>query len=145
MMHQEAPYPEVLETLVGQLRYKEGWRFWLAGLDRGQGSRGLTLVICVTGPNSYHPEQQVLVNHYMLVPPAAYDVRSWRRWLFDQILLVERHEAMEWFALVNMGDTGEVVRPFAPSHGFGQDPYMIREIGTEDDQRMSFRNELNLA
>lgn len=143
MMHQEAPYPEVLETLVARLRYKEGWRFWLAGLDRGQGSRGLTLVICITGPNSYHPEQQVLVNHYMLVPPAAYDVRSWRRWLFDQILLVERHEAMEWFALANTGDTDGVVRPFAPSHGFGQDPYLIREIGTEDDQRMSFRNELN--
>ena len=26
--------------------------------------------------------------------------------------------------------------------GFGQDPYMLRELGTEADQRTSFRNEL---
>ena len=72
----------------------------------------------------------------MIVPAAAYDERSWRRWIFEQILLVERHEAMEFF---QVGDD----KPFAPSHGFGQDPYLVREIGTEEDRRMSFRNELN--
>jgi hypothetical protein len=143
---QEAPYPEVLETLVGKLRYKAGWRFWLAGLDRGQGSKGLTLVINITGPDSYHPERQISVNHYMLVPPAAYDGRSWRRWLFDQILLVERHEAMEFFALITTSDIDgfkyDPVRPYAPSHGPGNDPYLIREVGTEKDQRTSFRGDV---
>lgn len=136
-MRQEAPYPDVLQSLIDGLAYKAGWRFQLADLDRGQGSRGLTLIINITTPNSYHPERQVSVNHYMLVPPAAYDERSWRRWLFDQVLLVERHEACEFFAI----DGG---KPYAPSHGFGQDPYLIREIGTEEDRRTSFRGDLNV-
>jgi len=76
------------------------------------------------------------VNHYMPVPPAAFDERSWRRWLFDQCLLVERHEAMEFFAI-------DDERPYAPSHGPGNDPYIVREVGTETDQRTSFRGELN--
>ena len=136
-MRQTAPYPEALEGLVGRLRYRAGWRFALADLDRGQGSAGLTLVITTLGTNSYHPEEtDYRVNHYMIVPAAAFDERSWRRWLFEQLLLVERHECMEFF---QVGDD----KPFAPSHGFGQDPYLVREIGTEEDRRMSFRNELN--
>ncbi|HWU22987.1 MAG TPA: hypothetical protein VN088_15735 [Nocardioides sp.] len=136
-MSQTAPYPRILCDLVDRLRYRAGWRFALADLDRGQGSAGLTLVITTLGTNSYHPEQtDYRVNHYMPVPPAAYDERSWRRWLFEQLLLVERHEAMEFF---QVGDD----RPYAPSHGFGQDPYIVRELGTDQDRRMSFRNELN--
>lgn len=130
-MRQEAPYPDVLQTLIKSVRYKAGWTFSLADLDRGQGSAGLTLVIGITGPDSYHPDQRISVNHYMLVPPAAYDERSWRRWLFDQILLVERHEAMEFFIL-------DGTRPYAPSHGPGNDPYLIREVGTDADQRTTF-------
>lgn len=135
-MRQEAPYPAVLADLVDRLTYKARWTFRLADLDRGQGSKGLTLVINITGPNSYHPEQTISVNHYMLVPPAAFDERSWRRWLFDQIGLVELHERCEFFTL-------DDAKPYAPSHGFGQDPYLVREIGTEEDVRTSFRNELN--
>jgi hypothetical protein len=136
-MGQSAPFPRILRDLVQATRYREGWEFALTDIDRGQGSSGLTLVITTLGANSYHPEQtDYRVNHYMPVPPAAYDERSWRRWLFDQLLLVERHEAMEYF---RVGDD----RPYAPSHGFGQDPYIVRELGTDDDRRTSFRNELN--
>lgn len=136
-MTQRAPFPSVLADLVQRLQYRAGWRFKLADIDRGQGSAGLTLVITTLGVNSHHPEQtDYRVNHYMIVPAAAYDERSWRRWLFEQVLLVELHEAMEFF---QVGDD----KPFAPSHGFGQDPYLVREIGTDEDRRMSFRNELN--
>jgi hypothetical protein len=136
MMRQEAPYPDALEELVGGLEYKAGWVFRLyPDLNRGQGSSGMTLVITITGPDSYHPEKQISVCHYMLVPPAAFDVRSWRRWLFDQILLVERHEACEFFSID--GD-----KPYAPSHGPGNDPYLVREIGTDEDRRTSFRGEV---
>jgi len=135
-MRQEAPYPNILQWLVNDaIEYKSGWRFSLVDLDRDQGSKGLTLVINITGPNSYHPEKTISVNHYFPVPPAAYDMRSWRRWLFDQILLVERHEACEFFTID--GD-----KPYAPSHGPGNDPYLIREIGTFIDRRTSFRGEL---
>lgn len=150
VMQQEAPYPTVLAALVQATRYKAGWKFYLADLDRGQGSKGLTLVINITGPNSYHPGDLISVNHYMLVPPAAYDDRSWRRWLFDQVLLVERHEAMEWFQLAipdapaSAWDWRDrIERPYAPSHGPGNDPYLIREVGTDVDQRTSFRGEIS--
>lgn len=137
-MRQEAPYPYALETLVNQLKYRPGWEFDLADTDRGQGSKGLTLVITTRGYNSYHPErgETYRVNHYMLVPPAAFDERSWRRWLFEQLHLVELHELMEFFQI---GDE----RPFAPSHGPGNDPYLVRELGTDEDQRTSFRGVLN--
>lgn len=146
-MRQEAPYPAILARLVASLGYKAGWRFQLVDdLDRDQGSRGLTLVINITGPNSYRPWEKISVNHYMPVPPAAYDERSWRRWLFDQVLLVERHEACEFFLLhVDEAggladlDSGYAQRPYAPSHGPGNDPYLIREVGTELDARTSFR------
>jgi hypothetical protein len=150
-MKQEAPYPTVLADLVAKLRYKPGWRFNIADLDRGQGSKGLTLTIEITGPDSYHPEQRITVMHYMLVPPAAYDERSWTRWLFDQVLLVERHEAMEFFQIIHLADYlgqdgnqyDQIERPYAPSHGPGNDPYMVREVGTVEDQRTSFTGELH--
>src|ERR1044071_3983009 len=107
-MKQEAPDPQILVDLVKSLRYKEGWRFHLNEIDRGQGSKGLTLTIDITCQDSYHPENQLRVLHYMIVPPAAYDEKSWCRWLLDQILLVEQHEACEFF-LIN----GH--RPYAPN------------------------------
>ena len=136
-MTQTAPYPTDLADLVARLSYRPGWTFWLGTIDRGQGSQGLTLDIVTLGYNSYHPDQgeDYRVHHYMPVPPAAYDERSWRRWLFEQVLLVERHEAMEFFVI-----GGE--RPFAPHHGPGNDPYIVFEHGTDEDVRTSFRGDL---
>lgn len=140
---QTAPYPYELETLVGRLRYREleGWRYWLGNVDRGQGSKGLTLTILRVGPDSYHPENILRVQHLFEVPPAAYDRRSWRRWLFEQVHLVELHELMENFR--ELDDDGNETRPYAPSHGPGNNPYLIRELGTDEDRRTSFRGELN--
>jgi hypothetical protein len=70
------------------------------------------------------------------VPPAAYDVRSWQRWLFDRIGDVDTHERCEHFIVA-----GE--HPYAPSHGPGNDPYLVREIGTALDVATSFRGEVN--
>jgi len=137
-LKQVAPYPAELAAMVAELEYRPGWEFSLEVLDRGQGSMGLTLVITTLGYNTYHPErgETYRVHHYMLVPPAAYNSASWRWWLFEQLLLVEKHEAMEFFQVA-----GE--RPYAPNHGFGWDPYLVTETATEADRRTSFRNELN--
>jgi hypothetical protein len=89
-------------------------------------------VINLTGPDSYHPERTIRVNHYLIVPAASYDERSWRRWLLDQVLLVESHEACEFFQIDGQ-------RPFAPNHGPGRDPYTILELGTVEDAETSFR------
>lgn len=131
---QVAPYPDELNDLVEALDYKRGWEFSLASVDRGQGSEGLTLNILITTPDTYHPDQLRRVMHYMPVPPAAFDQRAWRRWLFEQILQVERHEAMEFFQIGGR-------RPYAPSHGPGNDPYMVREVSTVADAETSFRGE----
>jgi len=144
-MRQEAPYPGALAYLVERLTYRPGWTFKLAHLDRDQGSKGLTLIITTKGYNSYHHEdgETYRVNHYMPVPPTAFDSRSWQRWLFDQLLLVERHECMEFFTIHDSPGSEHAVKPYAPSHGPGNDPYIVREIGTGLDQRTSFRGEVN--
>ena len=133
-MKQVAPYPTILEDLVKRTKYKEGWRFTLTHTDRGQGSEGLTLIILLHCKDSYHPERDFSVLHYMLVPPAAYDAHSWKRWLFDQILLVEQHEACEFFMI-------DDIRPYAPHHGPGNNPYTIFEQGTAEEAQTTFRGE----
>lgn len=136
-MRQEAPRPDVLFTLVEGLTYKPGWKFaLLEDYDRGQGSVGLTLDITTNARNSYHPERMVNVHHLMIVPAASYDARSWSRWLLEQIILVERHEACEFFTLPGG-------KPYAPHHGPGNDPYIIFEHGTDLDVRTNFRGAVN--
>jgi hypothetical protein len=138
-IRQQAPGSslDVLSGLVDRLSYRDGWEFLLADeLDRGQGSKGTTLIITVTTPDSYRPEHTISVNHYMLVPPASYDARSWTWWLFQQIGLVEQHERMEFFHI-----DGKPVYP--PAHGPGNDPYLVLIYGWDVDRRTSFRGELN--
>jgi hypothetical protein len=131
-MRQDAPYPHLLETLVEKINYKRGWTFSLENLDRGQGSMGLTLIINILEPDTYEPKRFICVNHYMIVPPAAFDERSWKRWLFDQVLLVEQHEASEFFEI-------EGVRPYAPHHAPGRNPYAIIEQGSLEDATTDYR------
>lgn len=136
-MSQTAPYPTALAALVAATTYRPGWAVRLiAEYDRGQGSAGLTLVITTDTVNSYNHEQPMYVNHLFIVPAAAYDERSWRRWLFERFHDVELHECAEFFTVGG-------VKPYAPSHGPGNDPYLIREVGTELDRRTSFRGEVN--
>lgn len=88
----EAPYPVELEALVERCSYRPGWTVELIDMDRGQKSAGLTLVIMTYTVNTYRPEEEVRVNHLFPVPPAAYDERSWQRWLFERFHDVELHE-----------------------------------------------------
>lgn len=136
MMTQRAPYPTILADLVNKLQYRPGWTFTLSTIDRGQGSVGLTLDIITKGYNSYHHEQgeNYRVHHYMPIPPAAYNKRSWQHWLLQQCMLVDRHEACEFFTI-------DGVKPYAPNHGPGNDPYMIVETGTYEDADTNFRGE----
>jgi hypothetical protein len=134
---QQCEFPETLEWLVQRCSYRPGWTVDLhENYDRGQGSIGTTVVITTDTINSYHHDKPMYVNHLFIVPAAAYDERSWRRWLFECFHQVELHEAMEFFEI-----DGE--KPYAPSHGPGNDPYMVREVGTELDRRTSFRGEVN--
>jgi hypothetical protein len=133
---QKAPFPDELDDLVKNMNYRPGWKFELEHMDRGQGSEGLTFKILSLGYDSYHPDrgETYRVWHYMLVPPAAFDRRAWQRWILEQLLLVEQHEACEFFQI---GDK----RPFAPNHGPGRDPYTVLELGTVDDAETRFTGE----
>jgi hypothetical protein len=136
LMTQEAPYPYILETLVKNLKYKPNWTLTLEHIDRGQGSKGLTLCIYINEPNAYQQDQRVRVVHYMIVPAASFDEQSWRRWLIEQLMLVEKHEAAEFFELY-----GEKV--YAPNHGPGRDPYILFDYATDEQRRTKFTGEIN--
>lgn len=134
-MRQTAPDPRVLTHLVEQLTYRPGWTFRLEDIDRGQGSEGLTLIVRVVTQDSYHHDQQRAVLHYMPVPPASYQRRDWQRWLLDQLVLIETHEACEFFTI-------EGSKPYAPNHGPGRNPYTVTAIGTAEDAATSFRGDV---
>lgn len=138
IMSQHAPYPQELALLVEDLSYREseGWRVWLEEMERDPGCKGLTLVVQRCGPDSYHADRIIQVNHYFPVPPATYDRRSWQWWLFETIGQVELHERMENFKI-----GGKPAYP--PAHGPGNSPYLVLEYGTDADRRMSFRGVLN--
>lgn len=135
-MTQAAPFPDELSYLVKKCTYRDGWQVWLMEEDRGQDSVGLTLTIQTNTVNSYRHDEPMAVRHLFIVPAASYDRRSWQRWLLERFRDVESHEACEFFTIA-----GE--KPYAPSHGPGNDPYLIREVGTEVDRKTSFRGELN--
>jgi hypothetical protein len=151
-MRQYAPYPEALKRIVDELTYRAGWSFTLEDIERdpadthGAAAGGLTLV-GVTGRytwgdddghiyegamDAYHPNRPRPVYFYFPVPAATFDEQSWRRWVFDRVMEVELHEAMEHF-------TVDGKRPYSPTHGPGQNPYVVTEYREDVDRRTSFR------
>lgn len=146
-MRQYAPFPVDLKALVDACAYRPGWAIALMDLERdpadthGHSAGGLTLRITTFGLDSYNPaNDHYRVHHYFVVPAATYNRASWLRWLFECYLLVERHEAMEFFKLRRYDDIESPVdRPFAPTHGPGDDPYIVHEVATERQAATNFR------
>jgi hypothetical protein len=162
-MRQYAPFPTILADLVSKLRYRPGWHFELEDIERdhadshGAAAGGLTF-IGITGDydgpdgsyqgamDAYHPERPRPVYFYFPVPAATYNEASWKRWLFERILEVERHEAMEHFKLIWIGPENRDMceRPFAPTHGPGDDPYVIHDYASDTQRRTAFTGKVNL-
>lgn len=132
----KAPFPAELAELVEALSYRPGWHFELTDEDRGQGSEGLTFKILSKGYDTYNPDrgETYRVWHYFPVPPAAYNRESWMRWLLDRLIDVETHETCEFLQIAGK-------RPFAPNHGPGWDPYVVRELNTSEAAETSFRGD----
>lgn len=152
VMTQTAPYPVLLDDIVNRLRYRDGWLFRLADIQRddpathGAEGRGLTFIVTTDTVNSYQQDQRMRVNHYFIVPAATYNYNSWLRWVFDCLAKVELHECMEFFALVRPGEGATIGarydHPFAALHGPGDDPYVVHEYATDTQARTSFRGEV---
>jgi hypothetical protein len=142
---QTFPFPTELEAIVRTINYRPGWKFILSHIERDPGSEGLTLIIITNGFDSYHVENgpTYRVQHFFPVPAATYNKQSWTRWVFDCLLKVETHEACEFFRFQRprLDGTGymEDIRPYAPNHGPGNDPYTVRELTTDEERRTSFR------
>lgn len=113
---------DALAEVVSAATYKAGWEIWLAHQQRPSeqytGSEGLTLCIAARVPDSTRPGETVGVEHWIAVPPTSWERPTWERWLLDQLLLVETHEAMEFYAI-------DGHKPYFPAHGPGRDPYAI--------------------
>jgi hypothetical protein len=114
---------DVLRELVAKATCKPGWTFRLQSEDEA-----LRLVITVAGVDSYNPENPLRVAHFFPVPTATYNLKTWRRWIFECCRGVENHELGEWFKI---GDE----RCFPPLHGPGEDPYSVHEFRDEVDSR----------
>jgi hypothetical protein len=150
--------PYELAELVSACTYRahEGWSVELKDDhprdkdDEGKVvGRGMTLVITTEGYDSYHPERGRTygVYHYFIVPAATYNRQAWQRWLFEQFVKVEVHEAAEHFVIRHTGpfvlaDGSEVdyhdERPFAPTHGKGDDPYVVHEYASQSQKHTRY-------
>ncbi len=111
----------LLRKIVAETKCKPGWTFRIANEDGA-----LRLVIQIAGVNNYDHSQPFVVNHFHPVPITTYNEKSWRRWIFEQCMRTMTHEIGE-----SLNFNG--VRPFAPMHGPGEDPYTVHEIRSEDD------------
>lgn len=112
---------DVLADLVPRITYKPSWKFELAELDRGQGCHGLTLIIGAQVPDSTVPGSHVEVLHLFPVLPAAYNQTAWEDWVLECILMVEKHETLEFFQV-------DGVAPYFSDHGPGRNPYAQMRI-----------------
>jgi len=136
-MYQTAPYPEILEQLIAKATYRPRWTMTLEDIDRGQGSKGLTFCVYTVGFDTYNVDrgETYRVVHYFPVPAASFNEPSWKRWILERLIEVERHEACEFLQI-------EGTRPFAPHHGPGWDPYIVLHHGDDVDARTDFRGDV---
>lgn len=119
-MWQTAPYPENLEMIVSDIDYKD-WCFTLDTYEREVGGEGLTLRIRFPAPDNCDPGVIVFLIHDFEVPARILDNESWQEWVFDCVMLAERHESMELFKVF-----GEQV--FFPAHSATSDMYKTKHV-----------------
>lgn len=98
-----------LAAVVAAAEYKPGWHLDLCTMNGVPHIR-----IRASVPNSEPPHEPLDIAHVLPIPNPL--PTNLRRWVYDQILAVERHELGEW---LRWGDD----RPFYPSHDGAPDRY----------------------
>jgi hypothetical protein len=112
---------DLLATILQDVKCLPGWSFGICYEDGA-----VALVITIKGVDNYDHSKKFTVNHFHPAPIATYNEKSWRRWILDQCLRTMNHELGE-----SLRFGPDEVRPFAPMHGPGEDPYTIHEIRSE--------------
>jgi hypothetical protein len=104
----------LVQVLFG-LKYKPNWSFRIVPYKLGW------KMYCDHQTTHSETGGPTIVHHGMVVPDQPrWGVITWRRWVFDQLILCETHEAGEFFSVNG-------VKPFAPQHGSAVNPYVIEE------------------
>lgn len=111
---------DLLREMITHTTCKPGWRFEFTDDDEGFRLRILVPVDDSRGGFLKG------VYHFFPVPLTTWNEKSWRRWVFECCRQVEDHELGEWFVVKG-------VRPFSPLHGPGNNPYMVRELSTQEE------------
>jgi len=114
---------DILERVVEETKCKPGWSFFLKNEDGA-----MRLIIQIDGVHNYDHSKRFVVNHIHPVPITTYNEQSWRRWIFEQCIRTMNHELGE-----SLRFGPDQIRPFAPCHGPGEDPYTVHEFRPEID------------
>lgn len=114
---------DILQQIVNETKCFPNWSFRLID-DEG----AKRLLIQLRTFHNYDHTKPFTVNHIHPVPIATYNAKSWRRWIFEQCIRTMHHEIGESLRFGN-----EELRPFAPMHGPGEDPYTVHEWRPESD------------
>lgn len=83
----------LVASLVGRLSYRDGWQFKMGGPG------GSVLCVYAHTVDSQARHQRRFTQHQFPAPDGLGDEHAAARWIFDRLLLVERHEAGEFFAV----------------------------------------------
>lgn len=113
---------DILRKIVPTIKAFQHWTFSLREPDEG----GLALVILVKGTNNYKQEEYFPVNHFHPVPIATYNETAWRQFVHECCMRTMQHEMGEVLQF-------DGVRPFAPMHGPGEDPYARYFVRSVED------------
>lgn len=116
---------DLLIKIVTQVKCKPKWRF---SVVNNKDDSGKHLIIQIHDVNNYNHSEPFIVNHCHPVPEATYNEKTWKRWIFEQCMRTMTHELGE-----SLRFGPEELRPFAPMHGPGEDPYTIHEWRPELD------------
>jgi hypothetical protein len=114
---------DVLDRVVSETQCKPGWSFRLVDEDGAK-----RLVIRIRDTHNYQPSLPYTVDHFHPVPITTYNEKTWRRWIFEQCIRTMNHELGE-----SLRFGVDEVRPFAPMHGPGENPYDVHEWRSEID------------
>lgn len=106
---------DILRRLVDDVAGPKNWFFEIR-----EEEGALRLMITIDGYDNYQPDRRFRVAHFHPVPITTYNEATWRRWIFEQCRRTMNHELGEQ---VRWGEH----RPFAPTHGPGEDPYTVHE------------------
>lgn len=83
------------QHLLAEITYKPGWRFSITPYS-SRPAMGF-LLIEYMAEDTYTNAGMIKIGRRIPMPRCFADGKHFLRWIFEQIMLTERHESSEWF------------------------------------------------